>query len=172
MTKCSFLVFVIFQISQYPFTFSAFPAFPPLGVNERVCQDQNWDWTDKTEDNFNNFAKNCTGREHEPECAPEEKAQQWYDWEGHDLGTYLCKKPAKKPNDLFVTTPEYLLRVDLRSALPLESPQTLRLAENNRTLDLPLAVGSRKPLADLADIPLSIGAVGAKGAFKPLSAWR
>jgi hypothetical protein len=137
-----------------------------------IDQDQNWDWTDKTEDNFNNFAKNCTGREHEPECAPEEKAQQWYDWEGHDLGTYLCKKPAKKPNDLFVTTPEYLLRVDLRSALPLESPQTLRLAENNRTLDLPLAVGSRKPLADLGDIPLSIGATGAKGAFKPLSAWR
>ena len=77
-----------------------------------------------------------------------------YDWEGHDLGTYLCKKPAKKPNDLFVTTPEYLLRVDLRSALPLESPQTLRLAENNRTLDLPLAVGSRKPLPGSMGRPL------------------
>ena len=43
----------------------------------RPRQDSHFEWSDKTEDNFNNWAKNCTGREHEPECAPEEKAQQW-----------------------------------------------------------------------------------------------
>ena len=35
-----------------------------------------------------------------------------------------------------------LIRMDLRSALPSEAPQTLRLKENNRTLDVPLAKGS------------------------------
>ena len=41
------------------------------------AQDSHYEWSDKTEDNFNNWAKNCTGREHEPECAPEERQQQW-----------------------------------------------------------------------------------------------
>jgi hypothetical protein len=119
-----------------------------------IDQDSHYEWSDKTEDNFNNWAKNCTGREHEPECAPEERQQQWYDWEGHDLGTYLCKKPAKKPNDLFVTSGAALIRMDLRSALPSEAPQTLRLKENNRTLDVPLAKGSlAKPVGALGAAP-------------------
>jgi len=60
-------------------------------------QDTHYKWSDNTQDDFSNFAKNCTGREHEPDCKPEEKAQQWYDWEGHDAGTYVCKRNALLP---------------------------------------------------------------------------
>ena len=30
--------------------------------------------------------------EDEPDCKPEERQQQWYDWEGHDRGTFVCKR--------------------------------------------------------------------------------
>ena len=32
------------------------------------------------------------GGENEPDCKPEERQQQWYDWEGHDRGTFVCKR--------------------------------------------------------------------------------
>eukprot|EP00933_Yihiella_yeosuensis_P076423 TRINITY_DN8616_c1_g1_i1.p1 TRINITY_DN8616_c1_g1~~TRINITY_DN8616_c1_g1_i1.p1 ORF type:complete len:307 (+),score=56.79 TRINITY_DN8616_c1_g1_i1:46-966(+) len=60
-------------------------------------QDTHYKWSDDTQDDFSNFAKNCTGREHEPDCKPEERQQQWYDWEGGDAGTYVCKKNALLP---------------------------------------------------------------------------
>jgi len=60
-------------------------------------QDTHFQWSDNTNDDFSNFAKNCTGREHEPDCKPEEKAQQWFDWEGGDKGTYVCKRNALLP---------------------------------------------------------------------------
>ncbi|CAK8985677.1 unnamed protein product [Durusdinium trenchii] len=59
-------------------------------------QDTHYKWSDNTQDDFSNFAKNCTGREHEPDCKPEERQQQWYDWEGHDRGTFVCKRPPGK----------------------------------------------------------------------------
>ncbi|CAD7962904.1 unnamed protein product [Amoebophrya sp. A120] len=58
-------------------------------------QDQEHKWSDNTPANYENMAKNCTGRETEPDCAPQETAQQWYDWEGHDKATWVCKKEAK-----------------------------------------------------------------------------
>lgn len=54
-------------------------------------------WSDDTKDDFANMAKNCTGREHEPDCKPEEKKSQWYDWNGADAGTFVCKRDAKLP---------------------------------------------------------------------------
>lgn len=63
---------------------------------------KNWQWTDTTEHDFSNWSRNCTGREHEPDCAPEQKAQQWYEWDGGDKGTFVCKKEAKKTVDLIV----------------------------------------------------------------------
>ncbi|CAK8992476.1 unnamed protein product [Durusdinium trenchii] len=60
-------------------------------------QDTHYKWSDNTQDDFSNFAKNCTGREHEPDCKPEERQQQWYDWEGHDRGTFVCKRNALLP---------------------------------------------------------------------------
>jgi len=60
-------------------------------------QDTHYKWSDNTQDDFTNFAKNCTGREHEPDCKPEEKKQQWYDWDGSDAGTFVCKRNALLP---------------------------------------------------------------------------
>lgn len=40
--------------------------------------------------------RDCSG-EHEPDCQPEERQQQWYDWEGHDRGTFICKRNALLP---------------------------------------------------------------------------
>merc|ERR1711920_511097 len=60
-------------------------------------QDTHYKWSDNTQDDFSNFAKNCTGREHEPDCKPEEKKQQWYDWNGGDAGTFVCKRNALVP---------------------------------------------------------------------------
>jgi hypothetical protein len=37
----------------------------------------------------------CEGREHESDCQPKEQAQKWFDWNGADRGTWVCKKPAK-----------------------------------------------------------------------------
>jgi len=60
-------------------------------------QDTHFQWSDNTQDDFTNFAKNCTGREHEPDCKPEETQQQWYDWNGADQGTFVCKRNALLP---------------------------------------------------------------------------
>jgi len=60
-------------------------------------QDTHYKWSDNTQDDFTNFAKNCTGREHEPDCKPEEKKQQWYDWNGGDAGTFVCKRNSLLP---------------------------------------------------------------------------
>merc|ERR1719450_559783 len=56
-----------------------------------IDQDTHYKWSDSTQDDFSNFAKNCTGREKDPDCQPEERKQQWYDWEGNDAGTFVCK---------------------------------------------------------------------------------
>lgn len=60
-----------------------------------VDQDEQYQWTDNTPANFENHANDCTGREHEPDCQPEQVAQKWHKWEGQDLGTWVCKKLAK-----------------------------------------------------------------------------
>lgn len=75
-------------------------------------QDTHYQWSDNTQDDFTNFAKNCTGREHEPDCAPKERQQQWYDWEGHDAGTFVCKRGALLPMALLknVSAGELLIR--------------------------------------------------------------
>ena len=86
-----------------------------------------------------------------------------YDYKGSDAATFVCKKPAKKPNDLFVTTAAAMRRMDLADALPVEAPATLRPQENNRTLGVPLARGSRprtpsalaSPLDHAASLPLA-----------------
>lgn len=60
-------------------------------------KDTHFQWSDNTQDDFSNFAKNCTGREEEPDCKVEERKQQWYDWEGGDKGTFICKRNALLP---------------------------------------------------------------------------
>eukprot|EP00913_Durusdinium_trenchii_P012207 g11466.t1 len=99
-------------------------------------QDTHYKWSDNTQDgrtfwrvrktrgpdDFSNFAKNCTGREHEPDCKPEERQQQWYDWEGHDRGTFVCKRNALLPvallrNVILITRPWHELLPTLASSL-------------------------------------------------------
>jgi len=58
-------------------------------------QDEKHEWTDNSKSDYENRAKDCTGRENDTDCRPEEKAQQWYDWQGEDRGTWVCKKKAK-----------------------------------------------------------------------------
>lgn len=65
-----------------------------IGYND-VDQDEDYQWSDSTKTDFDNMNKNCTGRETEPDCQPEAVAQQWFNWEGHDRGTWVCKKLAK-----------------------------------------------------------------------------
>jgi len=66
-------------------------------------QDTHYKWSDNTQDDFSNWAKNCTGREHEPDCQPEETRQQWHGpWDGNDRGTFVCKQNARLPMGLLV----------------------------------------------------------------------
>lgn len=60
-------------------------------------QDTHYQWSDNTQDDFTNFAKNCTGREHEPDCQREEVQQQWYKGKGDERSPYVCKKSALVP---------------------------------------------------------------------------
>jgi hypothetical protein len=89
-------------------------------------QDTHYQWSDSTQDDFTNMAKNCTGRETEPDCQPEERKQQWYDWEGNDRGTFVCKRNALLPVALLRnTTTQDLKEKDWVVLLPALSASTL-----------------------------------------------
>ena len=54
-----------------------------------IDQDTHFEWTDKTEDNFNNWAKKCTKKEEKlPMCSAEERRQQW------SLRRFMSRKGA------------------------------------------------------------------------------
>eukprot|EP00930_Biecheleria_cincta_P083474 TRINITY_DN73035_c0_g1_i1.p1 TRINITY_DN73035_c0_g1~~TRINITY_DN73035_c0_g1_i1.p1 ORF type:complete len:319 (-),score=61.89 TRINITY_DN73035_c0_g1_i1:233-1189(-) len=63
-------------------------------------KDTHYQWSDNTQDDFTNFAKNCSGREHEPDCQREEVQQQWYKSKGDEKSPYVCKKSALLPLSL------------------------------------------------------------------------
>jgi len=73
-------------------------------------QDTHYQWSDSTQDDFTNLAKNCTGRENDTDCQPEERKQQWYDWEGNDRGTFVCKRNALLPVALLRNTSSKALK--------------------------------------------------------------
>ncbi|KAF4734491.1 hypothetical protein FOZ63_023428 [Perkinsus olseni] len=60
-------------------------------------QDEDYDWTDGSENEFNKWAKNCTDPAYadDPDCAPQKAQEQWYGWDGSDPGPFVCKKLAK-----------------------------------------------------------------------------
>jgi len=62
-----------------------------------INKDTHYEWSDNTQDDFTNFAKNCTGREHEPDCKQEEVQQQWYSSSGTSTSPYTCKRNARLP---------------------------------------------------------------------------
>lgn len=89
-------------------------------------QDTHYQWSDSTQDDFTNMAKNCTGREADPDCQPEERKQQWYDWEGNDRGTFVCKRNALLPVALLRnTTTKDLKENDWMVLLPALSASIL-----------------------------------------------
>jgi len=69
-----------------------------------VDQDTHYTWSDNTQDDFTNFAKNCSGRELEPDCQREEVQQQWYKGKGSDASPFVCKKNALLPMSLLLNT--------------------------------------------------------------------
>merc|ERR1711920_782820 len=74
-----------------------------LGYTD-VDKDTHYKWSDNTQDDFTNFAKNCTGREHEPDCKHEEVQQQWYSSRGTDTSPYVCKRNARLSLSLLKNT--------------------------------------------------------------------
>ncbi|KAF4663342.1 hypothetical protein FOL46_004810 [Perkinsus olseni] len=60
-------------------------------------QDEDYDWTDGSENEFNKWANNCTDPAYadDPDCAPQKAQEQWYGWDGSDPGPFVCKKQAK-----------------------------------------------------------------------------
>lgn len=62
-----------------------------------VDKDTHYEWSDSTQNDFSNMAKNCTGRETEPDCTPESKSQQWYNAKGDKRLTFVCKRDARLP---------------------------------------------------------------------------
>jgi hypothetical protein len=62
-----------------------------------VDHDTHYQWSDNTHDDFSNFAKNYTGREHELDCKREEIQQEWYSSSGESRSPYTCKRNAFVP---------------------------------------------------------------------------
>jgi len=119
-------------------------------------QNTHFQWTDSTQDDFSNFAKNCTGRETEPDCKPEERQQQWYDWEGGDAGTFVCKRNALLPVALLNVSAGDLLLKPWSSLLPaLESGRPI---EANVSSGLPVP----PQLKTTDDLLATSGAAGSK----------
>jgi len=83
-----------------------------------IDQDKEYEWTDNTQNDFSNMAKNCTGREEEPDCKPEERKQQWYDWDGADRGTFICKRDALLPIALLNVSVQDLVHTPWTSLMP------------------------------------------------------
>eukprot|EP00933_Yihiella_yeosuensis_P030575 TRINITY_DN24202_c0_g1_i1.p1 TRINITY_DN24202_c0_g1~~TRINITY_DN24202_c0_g1_i1.p1 ORF type:complete len:308 (-),score=44.37 TRINITY_DN24202_c0_g1_i1:86-1009(-) len=69
-----------------------------------VDQDTHYQWSDSSQDDFSNFAKNCSGRENEPDCKKEDVAQQWYSSKGDETSPLMCKKSASIPMSLLKNT--------------------------------------------------------------------
>merc|ERR1712137_571978 len=61
-------------------------------------------WSDNSQDDFTNFAKNCTGREKDPDCQKEDVAQQWYKGKETESSPFVCKKSALLPMQLLQNT--------------------------------------------------------------------
>jgi len=126
--------------NQFIFTLS-------LGLSAWIgyveTEKESFQWSDSTQDDFQNLAKNCTGREHEPDCQPEEKAQQWYNhYQGHEVATYICKKSARQgialmPNvsasELLVTDwIELMQSKEQIAAVPAQS-ELVEVPEDNKS---------------------------------------
>eukprot|EP00929_Paragymnodinium_shiwhaense_P025648 TRINITY_DN15453_c0_g1_i2.p1 TRINITY_DN15453_c0_g1~~TRINITY_DN15453_c0_g1_i2.p1 ORF type:complete len:345 (+),score=79.13 TRINITY_DN15453_c0_g1_i2:69-1103(+) len=143
-----------------------------------IDQDTHYTWSDNTQDDFTNFAKNCTGREHEPDCKPEEKAQQWYDWNGGDEGTFMCKRNVKVPVNLLKNiTAGNLTAIPWETLLPAiagalsgqagdAGAGAVAALPDIKTQELPSAKAGDAAKAQMAGEPAASG-LGAKDTLAP-----
>lgn len=124
-----------------------------IGYNDNN-QDEEYQWSDNSKTDFENMAKNCTGREHEPDCAPMETAQQWYDWNGADRGTWVCKKPAKWGIGILrnITSLEGLAKMDWEKLkVPLSQIPTQPVDDSLASQELEEIKPQRKAVMDLGN---------------------
>lgn len=117
-------------------------------------------WSDDSKTDFENMNKNCTGRETEPDCQPKEVAQQWFDWNGADRGTWVCKMPAKYALRLLrnETTLEMLPRLEWgKFKLPLQpgeiSPLRLGKSTTQQEEEEEVLTPKKKSRVDLGKVP-------------------
>eukprot|EP00439_Symbiodinium_sp_Y106_P087540 s2_g76.t2 len=54
-----------------------------------IDQDTRYTWSDNSQDDFTNFAKNCSGRESEAGCTQPEVQQQWYQSSGVEKSPFV-----------------------------------------------------------------------------------
>jgi hypothetical protein len=117
-------------------------------------QDTHYKWSDSTQDDFSNFAKNCSGRESDPDCQPEETKQQWYDWQGGDEGTFVCKRNALLPVGLLRNSTSGTMTLkaweELMPALLAAKQGGLSAANASMAATLPDLKTPEMPLADEA----------------------
>jgi len=130
-----------------------------------VDKDTHYQWSDSTQDDFSNLAKNCTGREGEADCTRESAAQQWYNSKGDKRLTFVCKRNARLPVGLLVNVTAAELVSDWAKYAGSVSPLASRTAAASPTLkasDMPqtaLAAASKsstpvmKPLAPKLQTP-------------------
>lgn len=128
-------------------------------------------WSDDSKTDYDNMHTNCTGREHEPDCAPQEVAQQWFDWDGIDRGTWVCKKPAKwrlriLRNDTTLESLTQLewnrLKVPFNYSELVEDVGPLKLGPSQKELEEKEEVlpPKRKSRVDLGKVPTPSSAKG------------
>ena len=90
-----------------------------VDIRKDEAEPENFTWTDNTQNDYNNWSTDCTGREDHPDCAPEAKQQQWFDWkDGEDPAPFVCKKAAKLPSAVAVTVAAGKLTVAAAVAVP------------------------------------------------------
>lgn len=58
-------------------------------------QQEQYTWSDDSQKDFTNFAKNCSGREHEADCHPNEVQQKWHHSSGDERSPFVCKRKAR-----------------------------------------------------------------------------
>lgn len=120
-------------------------------------KDTHYQWSDSTQDDFSNLAKNCTGRESEPDCTPESAAQQWYTSKGDKRLTFVCKRNARLPVALLVNVSAADLIQDWARYAASASPLGERAA-------------SAPPELKAAEAPLRAAGGAAAEAHQPLAA--
>ena len=90
-----------------------------VDIRKLDTEPENFTWTDNSQNDYNNWAADCQGREDHPDCTPESKQQQWFDWnDGNDPAPFICKKSAKVASSIAVAVAAGALKQPLAVVEP------------------------------------------------------